>query len=268
MRDLRGHIRSDRREAFFEHRSLVVVEGGKPRLAAVGVADLNAWRRHMSDGTTVRMRALEDGATAELAAERLTSAMAVARAHMEVAGLAAYCCRATYDAGRNGDFVPLEKLILQTYFGSSMRIQAKGTPELGDYLRPEEVRPLRVGELIKSMDAFRSAGDAPSTLRQMTYGLLSEFAHPAMRGTATFAEVVSEEIDGWYIQYHEKERLDEASARMALEILLENMRIGHATSALLNLAEVIDVGGAYRLQAPSQSEAQNVYLNLLQQPDV
>lgn len=109
------------------------------------------------------MRALEVDMTAELLAGRMVSAMAVARAHMEVAGLAAYGCNALYEAGRSGDFKPLEKLVLQTYFGSSMRIQVKGTPELDYYLRPEEVRPLRPGDLIKAMDAFRASGDLPGT---------------------------------------------------------------------------------------------------------
>ncbi|MDP8931619.1 MAG: hypothetical protein M3O70_24380 [Actinomycetota bacterium] len=120
------------RVPFFEPRSLVVLEDGKPSLTAVGAVDLNAWRRHMADGSSVRMRALEVDTLAELAAGRMISAMATARAHMEVAGLATYCCRALYDSGRDGDFESVEKLIARTYFGSSMRIQVKGTPVLGD----------------------------------------------------------------------------------------------------------------------------------------
>lgn len=74
-----------------------------------------------------------------------------------------------------------------------MRIQVKGTPELDRYLRPEEVRPLRLGEMIKSMDAFRSSGGPPGTRCQLTYGLLSEYTHPAMRTTsASFADVRDE----------------------------------------------------------------------------
>jgi hypothetical protein len=264
--ELRARTVRVRRNAFFEPRSLVVVEGGKPRLAAVGIADFNAWRRHVSDGSTVRMRALEDGMTTELVAGRPTSAMAVARAHMEVAGLAAYCCRALYDVSKSGDFTSLEKVILQTYFGSSMRIQVKGTPELDVHLRPEEVRPLRVGDLIKSMDAFLAAGDQPGTQCQLTYGLLSEYAHPAMRATSTFSEVLSENADGWYIRYHEEDRLDDASAEMALTILLDNMRIGHASSALLNLANVIKFEDSYRVQTPAPTEVHDVFVNLLQQP--
>ncbi|HVL90275.1 MAG TPA: hypothetical protein VM841_08585, partial [Actinomycetota bacterium] len=250
----------------FEQKSLIEVSDGSARVVAVGEADLNAWRRHISDGTTVRMRALEDGTTAELSAGRLTPAMAVARAHMEVAGLAAFCCRKLYDAGRTRDFTRLMKLLKDTYFGSSMRIQVKGTPELNEYLRPEEGRPLGTGELIKAMDDFRASGDEPGTRCQMTYGLLSEFAHPAMRASSTFAEVLSEHETGWYIQYREEDRLGEQSARMALEILLDNMRIGHGSAALLNLAGVVQKGATFLLRTPSPDEVGDVYEHLLQQP--
>ncbi len=273
LSDLVEHIKALRRQAarardpFFEHRSLVDFKDGKPRLAGVVAADFNAWRRHMADGSTVRMRELEVGTAAELAAGRMISAMAAARAHMEVAGLAAYCCRALYHSGRSGDFGPIEKLILQTYFGSNMRIQVKGTPALEEYLRREEVRPFRIGDLIKSMDDFRAAGEEPETRCQLTYGLLSEYAHPAMRATsASFTEVLAEDADGWQIRYHEENRLDEAEARMALEILLDNMRVGHASAALLHRAEVFGGGGPLRLRTPPPGEVHDIYANLLQQP--
>jgi hypothetical protein len=256
------------REPFFEHRSLLVLDDGKPRLAGVVAADFNAWRHHMADGSSVRMRALEVGTAAELAAGRMISAMATARAHMEVAGLAAYCCRALYNCGRSGDFAPVEKLIVQTYFGSNMRIQVKGTPALEPHLRPEEVRPFRIGDLIKAMDEFRASGEEPGTLCQLTYGLLSEYAHPVMRATsASFTDVLSENEDGWEIRYHEENRLDEGEARMALEILLDNMRIGHASAALLHRADVVGGGGPLRLRTPSPPEVHDIYANLLQQPD-
>jgi hypothetical protein len=266
LQSLRMHAARER-EPFFEHRSLVVVDEGKPRLAGLGAADFNAWRQHMADGSGVRMRALEVGTVAELAAGRMISAMATARAHMEVAGLATHCCRALYDAGRSGDFRRVETLIVQTYFGSNMRIQTKGTPALAEHLRPEEVRPLRPGDLIKSMDDFRAAGDAPGTQCQLTYGLLSEYAHPVMRATsASFTDVLAEEPDGWQIRYHEENRLEEGEARMALEILLDNMRIGHSSAALLHVARVLGDGGALSLRTPSPTEVHDIYAHLLQQP--
>lgn len=265
IRELRSRSTRER-VPFFEPRSLVVLEDGKPRLAAVAAVDLNAWRRHMADGSSVRMRALEVGMVAELAAGRMISAMATARAHMEVAGLAAHCCRALYNSGRSGDFASVEKLIARTYFGSSMRIQVKGTPGLDAYLRPEEVRPLRIGDLIKSMDDFRAAGEEPGTWSQLTYGLLSEYAHPAMRATsASFTDVLAEDSDGWQLRYHEENRLDSAEAQMALEILLDNMRIGHASAALLDRAEVMEAGGSLRLRTPTPDEVHDIYVNLLQQ---
>jgi hypothetical protein len=86
-----------------------------------------------------------------------------------------------------------------------------------------------------------------------------------MRATSTFAEVVAEEDEGWTIQYHEESRLDAASAEMALTILLDNMRIGHACSALLNLAAVEEADGALHLRTPMASDVEAVYTNILQQ---
>lgn len=269
VRDLRTHTTVEEREAFFEPSSFVAVEDGKPHLMTAGAAEINGWRCHMADGSSVRMRALETGVVAELLGGRMISSMAVARAHMEVAGLAAHCVHTLYEAARTEDFAPLRTLMLQTYFGSNMRIQVKGTPELDEYLRPEEVRPLRIGGLIKAMDEFRSFGEDPGTFSQLTYGLLSEFAHPSMRATSsTFADVLAELPGGWSIRYHEEDRLDENSARMALEILRDNMRVGHGCAELLRCARLETDGDEVRLVPPTAAEGEHIYLNLLQQHDL
>jgi|GEM_PF-4460765 len=267
--ELRDLTSVDAWTPIFEPRSLIEVVDGKPTLLTVDANGVNAWRRHVADGSSARMRSLEIGVTAELRAGRITSAMAVARAHMEVAGLAALSCNVLYEAGGAGEFKPVEVLILGTYFGSSMRIQVKGTPVLGEFLRPEEVRPLRTGQMIKAMDDFRAGGGEPGTHCQLTYGLLSEYAHPAMRATSSsFADVISESAEGWQIRYHEGTGPDEASVNMVLEILLSNMRIGHASVALLNHAEVTDSDGAFGFEGPSLQQVHSIYEQLLQQqPD-
>lgn len=263
---LRTRTARAERTPFSEPPSLVALHGSEPTLEAVGPDDINAWRRHMSDGASVRLRALEVGAAAELAAGRMLSAMATIRAHMEIAGLATSSCEALFDSGRTGDFESLSRTIMTSYFGTSMRIQQKGTPAIKDYLRQEEVRPFRPGELIKSMDRFRSDGES-GTLSQLTYGLLCEYAHPTMRGTSA-AFVKSSELPGggWTIQYHDEGRLDEGEAQMALEILLDNMRIGHAAAALLATASVSEAGDRVLFAGPSPAEAHDIYVNLLQQP--
>jgi hypothetical protein len=213
------------------------------------------------------MQALEDSIFSQLADDRLTAAMAVARAHMEVAGLAAYCNNALYGVRRSGTWDKLTKLVQGTYFGSSMRIQAGGTPELADYLGPEEAYPSRPGELIKAMDVFEASGQEAGTRFQLMYGLLSEFAHPVMRGNKAFFEVVSETPDGWFIRYRAEDPLDKEGAMMALEIVRDNMRIGYAAATLLDLATVVsDSAGNLSLKSPSARDITHVWTDILQLP--
>jgi hypothetical protein len=246
------------RRPFREPKSLIIRTRGKVQVGPVSLADLNAWRSHLANGTIVRLRGLETAFLAELAADRVSAAMTLARAHMEVAGLAAYGADVLLTAGRDGAWDRLAKVVQQVYFGSSMRIQAKNTPALDDFLL-EEVCPIRPGEFIRAMDRFVGPD---STRYQMIYGLLSDYAHPVT--SRSFFDVLSEDGDGWLLHYRMEDRLDQASAHMAVEILLENMRIGYACASLLGLATVLpDGAGGFRLRTATPEQTGEIWLRFL-----
>jgi hypothetical protein len=245
-------------EPFREPKSFVIRNSGKPEVGPMDVEDLNAWRRHVADGTLVRLRGLEATILSELATGRATAGMIVARAHMEVAGLAAYCSEVLLSAGRDGKWDRLAKVVQQVYFGSSMRIQAKGTPPLERFLL-EEVCPIRPGELIKAMDRF--AGH-DGTRYQMIYGLLSDYAHPVT--SRAFFDVLSEDEAGWFLKYRSEDPLDDLSAHMALDIILGNMRIGYACASLVACSAVlVRPGGGFVLRTPTEEQAGEIWRRFL-----
>jgi hypothetical protein len=266
IRELRDRIDSVHLEPFFEPKSLFDFSGPKPVMSTVGPSDLTAWCRHVADGSTARLASLEDGFFSELFNDRLVSAMVIARAHMEVAGLAAYALNALFGAARTGDWMRLTQIVQKTYFGSSMSIQAKGTPELQDYLL-EEVCPMRPGNLVKAMDRFAVPDDPSYTRYQLVYGLMSEFAHPVMSGTKDFAEIVQEDFEGWFIRYRGQALLTDDSVKMACELVLGNMRVAYACCAMLRVSEVIP-GPSYNfvLHGPSKSQIAEIWTDILDQP--
>lgn len=245
-------------QPFREPKSFVVRKAGKAEVGPVSVDDLNAWRSHVANGTVVRLRGLETAVLSELAADRLTAAMTLERAHMEVAGLAAYSADVLFAAGCDGAWDRLAKVVQQVYFGSSMRVQTKNTPALENFLL-EEVCPLRPGEFIKAMDRF-AAPD--STRYQMIYGLLSDYAHPVT--SRSFFDVLSEDLGGWLLNYRREDGLDDSSAHMALDVLLGNMRVGYACASLLALALVLADGhGGFTLRTGSERETGEIWVRFL-----
>jgi len=66
------------------------------------------------------------------------------------------------------------------------------------------------------------------------------------------------------LDYHRRRPLDRASAHMALEILLANMRIGYACASLLDLAIVLpDGAGGFRLRTATPEQTGEIWLRFL-----
>lgn len=262
--DLANFVRSENEpQVFFEPKSMFDMTDDKPVLTGVTAADVNAWRHHVADSSLVKMQALEDAVLTELLAEHLTASIILVRAHMEVAGLATYCCEQLFNAARKEDWQSLLKAMHQTNFGTSMRIQADGRPRVDQMISETEIRPLRPGDLIKAMDRFANHEKINDRF-QPVYGLLSEMAHPVMRGNRLFRDVLEETRDGWRIRYRPEQGLDMRGARMALEALLANMRIGYANAALLDAADVRPDDGRFTLDPPSEAAVETVWVHLLQ----
>ncbi|HAM56083.1 MAG TPA: hypothetical protein DCQ64_12030 [Candidatus Rokubacteria bacterium] len=253
---------------FFEPMSLVEVVDGKRRLLTLSSDLLNAWSQHAAYGARIRMRSTERAIFSELKVHRLLPAMTLARAHMEAAAQAAYCEQLLVDTAKTGAWDDIGEAVLRTMLGTSLRIAAKREPRVDEFINPTEHFPLEIGETIKALDRFAAAGEAPGRHSQVMYSFLCEFAHPALRGVKTFFESTDSDLGGWTIRYRTdgSETVSEAEFRMALEIVLENMRYGYACSELLRRSRV---GGVYpylELTPPSRTDLRYVWLQLLQRP--
>ena len=253
---------------FFEPVSLVEVVDGKRRLLALSADLLNAWRQHAAYGCRVRLRSMERGVFSELKACRLLNAMALARAHMEATAQAAYCEQLLLDTAESGGWDGIGEAVLRTMLGTSLRIAAKRTPRVAEFITPPEHYPLEIGETIKALDRFVAAGEPPGRHSQVLYSFLCEFAHPTLRGIKTFIESSEHGRSGWTIRYltNGAATILEPEFGMALEVLLENMRNGYAASEILLRSRVTGVYPSLSLTPPSRADLRYVWSTLLQRP--
>jgi len=265
VRKLAQRARAVERTDILEPVSLQNLSGDKPELFGVTAADYNAWRLHCAESASVRMHDLEDGIANEFLAERLTSSLVLLRAHMEVAGLAAYAVNRLWDAARQPDgWEKLAPVIQKVYFGSSMFVQSRGSPDIADTIGMGEVYPVNPTDYIKALDRFASPGKVPGKRFQAVYGLLSESAHPAMRGSKTFTEIVDHRQFAWVLRYHAEDAPDAKAVRMVFQILRDSMRIGYGAAGLLRVAEVgLYEDGTFGLREPTERQFAHVFRNFI-----
>ena len=81
-------------------------------------------------------------------------------------------------------------------------VQSRGTPDVSKIIGMGEVYPINPTDYIKAMDRFAAPGKTPGKRFQLWYGLLSESAHPAMRGSKPFCEVLAHRQFAWLLRYH------------------------------------------------------------------
>src|SRR3954471_3895465 len=228
VRKLGERARSVQRQVILEPVSLQDLNEEKPRLFGLTPADYNGWRLHAAESSAVRMQDLEDAIASELVDGRFTSSSILLRAHMEVAGLAAYVVNRLQDAAEQPEgWQKLAPAIQRVYFGSSMFVQSRGTPDVANIIGMGEVYPVSPTDYIKAIDRFASPGKTPGKRFQLTYGLLSESAHPAMRGSKPFCEVLAHRHFAWLLRYHAEESPNAKAIRMVFEILRDSMRMGY-----------------------------------------
>jgi hypothetical protein len=254
--------------SFLEPTSSVELVGGKRRLLALSSDLLNAWRQHASYGSRLRMRSMERGLFSELEACRLLGAMVLARAHMEAAAQAAYCEQLLVDTSTSGAWDDIGDTVLRTMLGTSLRIAAKRTPEVDEFITPGEHFPLEIGESIKALDRFAAAGEPPGRQSQVLYSFLCEFAHPTLRGIRTYFESTDCGPEGWTIRYRTdcNETISGTEFEIILGIVLQNMRYGYACSELLRRSRVTGVYPSFALAPPSPTGLRYVWSHLVQRP--
>jgi len=250
---------------FFEPVSLVEVASEKRRLLALSADLLNAWRQHAAYSARTRLRSMERGIFSELQAQRVLSAMVLARAHMEAAAQAAYCEQALVDTANSGSWDDISETVLRTMLGTSLRIAAKRDARVDEFITPTEHVPLEIGETIKALDRFVAAGQVPGRHSQVMYSFLCEFAHPTLRGIRTFFDSTDSD-GGWTIRYRAGDTTTvlEAEFVMVLETVLENMRYGYAASDLLRRSRMDGVYPHLEFRPPSRADLRYVWLQLLQ----
>lgn len=265
VRKLGMRARAVERQVILEPVSLQDLSEEKPKLFGLKPADYNAWRLHIAESTAVRMQDLEDSVASELLAERLTSSLILLRAHMEVAGLAAYGANRLWDAAEQPDgWEKLAPVIQKIYFGSSLFIQSRNTPEVQRIIGMGEVYPTSPTDYIKALDRFAVPGKTPGKRFQLTYGLLSESAHPAMRGSKPFTEVLGHPRFAWLLRYHSEDPPNGKAVRTVFEILRDSMRMGYGAAGLLRIAEVgVYEDGTLGLKRPTSREFSRVFRSFI-----
>jgi len=228
-------------------------------------ADLLAtWIQHVSHGTRVRLRSLEAGFLSELAADRFMTAMVLARAHMENAGLAAFAEQQLLKASDTARWDDLKLIIQQMLFGTSFRFEKKLT-ELQDELPLEATLPVRPKALLKAMDGFLiGTGSQTSQLRGV-YALLCEYAHPNIGGSKAFEKVIThEDGTGWTHYYGRREDIGDSDVVAATDILLVNMKIGYTNALLLVAGKIEELPDGLCFHKPSIGVGKAIWDEILQ----
>lgn len=90
---LQAVVAGVRLDTFFEPASLIEVTEGVGSLVSPDSATMTGWAAHVSNGTRVRMRTLENALLEQLAYKRMLPAMVLARSHMEAAAPGSVCLR-------------------------------------------------------------------------------------------------------------------------------------------------------------------------------
>jgi hypothetical protein len=251
-------------DEFFEPVNVVIERPGQQKTSIITPELLVAWTRHIAYATRVRMRALEPAIFSELAGNRILGSMVLIRSHMEAAARCAFCEETLMECRHSNDFSPIGELYLKTLFGTSMKHEAKKNEQVKELLTFSEDVPIKITEAIEAMDKF--AGGTATNRRRLAYSLLCEYSHPNQRGTKSFQEVVSENENGWIIKYSEEERVSESTIVMALEWLLDNMRIGYGTAELLRLSRFEQTDNGIILIKPCVHEGARIWERIMQLP--
>jgi hypothetical protein len=248
---------------FFEPKSLFLL-GRKPQLLTLDADVLATWVQHVSLGTRVRLRSNEAGFLSELSSGRFLTAMTIARAHMEVAALAAFAERALLKASETGNWDDLKPIVHQMLFGTSFRFE-KGLTELQEELPLVSTEPVRPKLLLEAMDEFLNPEGGRASLSRQAYALLCEYAHPNTGGAKAFDSVDEEEDgSGWHHHYQREEKVLPRDVAVAAGILLTSMKVGYANALLLVTGEIEEAEGGIRFRRPSGDLGDAIWHGILQ----
>lgn len=223
---------------------------------------LVAWVGHMSHSSRARMELLEDAILRSLAHSEVIAPATLTRSHIEAAAWAAYANEELLKAAETESWVKLKTLLPRTLYGTAVAREARHLPE--DARDPLWLEVTSVMTAIDALDRFFRVATADE-MRSMRvlYALLSDYAHPAIRGVRHLFEPTSETADAWTIAYSCDERATAREAELILGSLLVSMRLGHGASLLMRLGTIEETEMGFRYLKPDAQDAMTVWQHIM-----
>ena len=98
---------------------------------------------------------------------------------------------------------------------------------------------------------------------RVLYAVLSDYAHPAIRGVRHLFDPVTEDDSGWTIAYTADERAKPVEADLILKSLLTSMRFGHGAALLMRLGTIEEIGTDIKYLKPDESLEMDVKRHII-----
>lgn len=247
---------------FAEPKTLLVIDSSGKAEIKLDADLLAAWISHTSHGSRARMELLENAILQSLAHSEVIVPATLTRTHIEAAAWAAYANEELVKVAETAAWGKLQSLIPKMLYGTAVAREAK-------HLLDEERDPLwlevtSVMNAIDALDGFFgvATGHQGATLRVL-YAVLSDYAHPALRGVRHLFEPTSETPEGWIIRYACDERATAAEAELILKSLLTSMRLGHGASLLMRLGTIEETEAGMRYVKPDPRDGMGVWQHII-----
>jgi hypothetical protein len=247
---------------FVEPKTWLTIGPGNRSEVEINADLLAAWIGHMSHSSRVRMELLEDTILRSLAQSQVIVPAMLTRAHIEAAAWAAYAHEELVKASDTASWVKFRSFVPKTLFGTAIAKEAKHLPE--EAQDPLWLEVSSVMNAIDALDRFLNVvrTDDTRTVRVL-YALLSDYAHPAIRGVRHLFEPIAETLDAWTIGYSCNERATSGEADLILSSLLMSMRLGHGVSLLMRLGTIEETELGFRYLKPDERDGMAVWQHVM-----
>jgi len=247
---------------FAEPKTLRLVASGAEADIEIDADLLVAWVAHMSHSSRARMELLEDAVLRSLAHSEVITPATLARAHIEAAAWAAYAYEELLKVAETASWDRLKRLLPKMLYGTAIAREAKRLPP--DHRDPFWVEPTSVMNAVDALDRFFGVTTGlPGAPLRVLYAVLSDYAHPAIRGVRHLFDPTVETLEGWTIAYSCDERATAADADLILRSLLTSMRFGHGASLLMRLGTVEEDEADITYFKPDEADELEIKRNII-----
>jgi hypothetical protein len=247
---------------FDQPKVLPVIGAGGESEIEIDADLLAAWVGHMSHSSRARMELLEDAILRSLAHSEVIAPATLTRAHIEAAAWAVYANEQLVKVAETASWRKLQSLVPKMLYGTAVAREAKHLP--AEARDPLWLEATSVMNAIDALDGFFgvATGNQGATLRVL-YAVLSDYAHPAIRGVRHLFEPTAETPDRWTVAYVCDERATEPEAELILKSLLTSMRLGHGASLLMRLGTIEETETGIRYVKPDSGDAMAVWQHIM-----